>query len=247
MRCFTVNHKEMFDIIRKKTLVHSKLFNGFTDFHSHLLPGVDDGIETIQETVEILDFYQDLGVKEVIFTPHIMEDYPENNANFLRNRFNEFQKIYTGKIKLSLGAEYMLDSCFEQHLDSDNLLTIRERQVLVETSYVYAPMNFYDLLNKIISKGYYVVLAHPERYSYMKKADYDRLKQMGIRFQLNILSLTSYYGKGTKNTSQKILEMGYYNYLGSDMHNLHRFYEEIMQTKFSIKIINAMKEIICHT
>ncbi len=99
---------------REKSLVDSGIFEGFTDYHSHILPGVDDGVESSREAVKILNWYESLGIKRVIFTPHILEDYTENDATYLRGVFEKFKAQYSGGVELALGAEYMIDSQFGQ-------------------------------------------------------------------------------------------------------------------------------------
>jgi len=90
----------------------------------------------------------------------------------------------------------------------------------VETSYFNPPMGLYDILEQIIEKGYKPILAHPERYVYMDKHDYERLKQMGIELQMNIFSQAGMYGKTAQKKSQDLSERFFYNYQGSDLHRL---------------------------
>lgn len=153
---------------RKQTLAESGILRGMTDYHSHLLPGVDDGVQTAEDSLEILRLYEQLGIREVWFTPHIMEDIPNTTAG-LRNRFEQFQKQYTGNIHLHLAAEYMLDNLFKERLAHRDLLPIGEEgnHLLVETSYFNPPMDLYGMMEKIKSAGFIPVLAHPERYTYM--------------------------------------------------------------------------------
>lgn len=134
---------------QKQTLAESGILGGMTDFHSHLLPGVDDGVQTVEESLEILRLYEQLGIREVWFTPHIMEDIPNTTAG-LRNRFEQFQKSYTGNICLHLAAEYMLDNLFKERLAHRDLLPIGEvgNHLLVETSYFNPPMDLYGMMEK---------------------------------------------------------------------------------------------------
>lgn len=233
----------MFGFSKKVTLKNSGVFQELIDCHTHLLPGVDDGVKTTEESLRILDIFQSMGVKKVILTPHIMEDYPLNDKEYLTGRFDAFQKAYTGNIELALGAEYMLDNCFERHLNSNSLLTIGEKEVLVETSYMYEPMNFWELLNRIHSCGYYIVLAHPERYTYFQIDDYYKLKLLNVRFQLNLLSLTGHYGRRAEYYAHKLLKMEYYDCIGSDIHESCRFQQEIAGHKLPIDTLHNVKRI----
>lgn len=121
-------------------MAESGFFHGFTDWHSHILPGVDDGVQTMEEALEILAKYDELGVKEVWLTPHIMEDIP-NTTQHLKERFAELRAAYKGNVILHLAAENMLDNLFEERLEKDDLLSIGEKgdHLLVETSYFNPP------------------------------------------------------------------------------------------------------------
>ncbi|MDE7335811.1 MAG: capsular biosynthesis protein, partial [Muribaculaceae bacterium] len=95
--------------------------DGLTDWHSHILPGVDDGVETLEESLEILAGYEELGIRQVWLTPHIMEDLPNTPAK-LRARFEQLCQAYSGPLKLHLAAENMIDNLFLQRLEADDLL-----------------------------------------------------------------------------------------------------------------------------
>ena len=96
-------------LLRKKsTLEACGYFHGFVDWHNHILPGVDDGVQTIDEALQILAEYERLRIKEVWLTPHIMEDIP-NTTKHLQERFDELQSAYSGNITLHLASENMLD------------------------------------------------------------------------------------------------------------------------------------------
>ena len=194
---------------------------GFTDYHSHILPGVDDGVQTMDEALEILRLYEELGVKAVWLTPHIMEDIPNTTAH-LRDRFAELQAAYTGGVQLHLAAENMLDNLFGERLEKNDLLPLGENSdhLLVETSYFSPPMGLSNILLRIKTKGYYPVLAHPERYLYMGETDYRQLLGMGVKFQLNLFSLTDTYGKTTKKKAEWLMKNKFYHLCGSDIHQL---------------------------
>ena len=211
-------------------LKDSGIFEGFTDWHSHILPGVDDGVRTVEEALEILRLYEELGVKAVWLTPHIMEDIPNTTAH-LRERFAELQATYTGPITLHLAAENMLDNLFEERLEKNDLLPLGENgdHLLVETSYFSPPMGLSNILLRIKAKGYYPVLAHPERYVYMDESDYRQLKDLNVKFQLNLFSLTGAYGTEIRKKAGWLLKEGLYYLLGTDTHNC-RLYETMILT-----------------
>lgn len=191
------------------TLAQSGILKGMTDCHSHLLPGIDDGVETLNESLEILAEMERLGVRKVWFTPHVMEDIPNETAA-LQQKFRELKQSYKGTMKLNLAAEYMLDNLFEKRLERDDLLPLEEgkRYLLVETSYFNPPMGLKNILLRIKSKGYYPLLAHPERYEYMQMKEYKALKETRISFQLNVPSLVGMYGRHVQDKAEVLLKTG---------------------------------------
>lgn len=203
------------------SLKESGMFNGFTDWHSHILPGVDDGIQTMEESLAVLQAYEDLGFKTVWLTPHIMEDYP-NTPSDLRKRFEELKKAWTGNVEIRLAAENMLDSLFEERLESGDLLPIGNdgNHLLVETSYYTPPYGMDEMLDRIRQKGYFPVLAHPERYRYMEVDDYKKLKENDILFQMNFASLVGGYGETAQKKAEWLLKNGMIDLTGSDVHRL---------------------------
>ena len=205
----------------KTTIEESGLFRGYTDWHSHLLPGVDDGIKNFDDALHILRRYEELGVSRVWLTPHVMEDFPNRPAD-LRQRFDELMAKYSGTIQLRLGSENMLDCLFERRLESGDLLPITDDgdHLLVETSYFSQPVNFWELIDLIQCRGYHVVLAHPERYRYMERRDYIRLKEQNVKFQLNVPSLSGFYGRQAHDNAKWLLSKGFYDLSGFDLHSV---------------------------
>lgn len=191
-----------------------------TDCHSHILPGVDDGVANMETALAILDDYERAGIKQVWLTPHIMEDVPNTTAGLMR-RFNDLVSVYRGKVTIRLASENMIDSLFYERLQTRDVLPIGDRHdmLLVETTVFNAPMDFEDILKEIKKKGYHPLLAHPERYSYLRSIkEYKRLKELGVRFQLNLLSLDGAYGKGVQQKAKDLLKRGFYDCFGSDLH-----------------------------
>lgn len=207
----------------KIQLSDSSIFKGLEDFHSHILPGVDDGVSKIEESLQILNLYELLGVRKVWLTPHIMEDIP-NSTQYLSDVFNQLKIVYEGPIELRLSAEYMLDSLFINRLENKDLLPLGDdgSSLLVETSFWVGSNILYDMLQRILSAGYFPVLAHPERFGYMTEADYSRLLSMGVKFQLNIPSLMGLYGMGAQKVAASLLQKGAYSFVGSDLHSYNQ-------------------------
>lgn len=202
-----------------RKLKDSGLFTGFTDWHSHLLPGVDDGIRTMEDSLKTLALYEELGVKEVWLTPHIMEDCA-NTTQRLRDRYGELLKEYKGGIAVHLASENMLDALFEERLAANDFLPIGKegRHLLVETSYVNPPYGMEEMIDGVLKLGYFPVLAHPERYRYMEEHDYRLWKEKGILFQCNFLSLLGGYGETAREKCEWLLSQDMIDMTGSDTH-----------------------------
>lgn len=212
---------------KKQSLEESGFFRDFTDWHCHILPGVDDGVQSMDEALQILAEYERLGIKKVWLTPHIMEDMP-NTTRHLRERFNELKAVYQGNVVLNLASENMLDNLFEERLNKNDLLPIEkdDKHLLVETSYFNPPIGLHNTLLRIKSKGYFPILAHPERYLYMDDNEYKWLKTMGVKFQLNLFSIMGLYGKEVKKKAKSLKSRSMYEYIGTDLHR--------------VKILNSM-------
>lgn len=204
-------------------------FEGACDVHSHLLPGVDDGFPTVEKTLEGVAFMKRLGFRKLKMTPHFMKDYPQNTRLAIEEKFKTFCQNHgaTAGVELSLGGEYMLDSCFMDRFDEGFLTLDGERTlVLCETSYMMADPNTKEMLFQIMLKGYQPVMAHPERYNYASMPLYKRWKEKDYLLQLNLLSLVGAYGYPAKMKARELLNEGMYDYVGSDLHRIE--YEDRM-------------------
>lgn len=204
---------------KKPALGESGLLRGYTDAHCHLLPGVDDGVKTMDETLAILSLYESLGIRTVWCTPHIMEDI-QNTSEDLKSRFAALCREYHGPIELHLSAEYMMDSLFETRLENRDLLPHSGGCLLVETSTFYPPVGMRELLYKIQTAGYTPVLAHPERYTYMTLEEYGELTRIGVKLQMNLGSPAGLYGKGVQKRAEWLLKHGIYSLSGTDCHSM---------------------------
>ena len=211
----------MFCFFKNHTIGETGILNGLTDWHSHILPGVDDGFRSMEDSLEALSRYESLGISEVWLTPHVMEDVP-NATEVLKNRFSELCDAYKGALRLHLAAEYMMDSLFERRLRDRDLLPLGTggKHLLVETSYFNPPAGLVEILKSIKAAGYFPVLAHPERYIYMDMEDYSALTDSGVRLQLNLCSLAGMYGKEVQDKAFRLLRKGYFSIAGTDLHRL---------------------------
>ena len=222
----------MWPFTSKKTFESSGCLSGWTDWHCHILPGVDDGVRNMDQSLRILEQYSAWGIKEVWLTPHIMEDVP-NETSHLQEVFKQLEAACKSPVKLHLAAENMMDNLFEERLAKGDLLPLQDNYLLVETSYFFPPLDFWELLERIKSQGYTPLLAHPERYVYMGMKEYKRLREMSVPLQLNIMSLAGLYGEDAQNKAKKLLDLGMYQRCGSDLHRLTPLQKVITEKKFS--------------
>ncbi len=214
--------------------------NGYTDWHCHLLPGVDDGVETLGESLHILRQYEAAGIEHVWLTPHIMADLPNATA-MLRDRHAELCKAYDGKLEINLAAEYMIDNVLMDRLEADDVLPIGPKgdMLLVETSYFSAPMHLEDTFELIKSKGCYPLLAHPERYNYIQSIDrYRKMHEAGVRFQINLMSLCGFYGPMVRDKALRLLSEGMYHCFGTDVHRGEHF-DIVTRMKVPLSVVKA--------
>lgn len=220
----------MFSFLRK-SIDQRGGFPFSVDCHSHLLPGVDDGVKSVEESLRILKLLEKEGLKTLWCTPHIMEGLSTNTDN-LRSRFELLRSSYLesgGKIELHLAAEYMLDAGFLKRFEARDLLTYDGKKILVECRTIGAPVKFYETIHLLLISGFTPVFAHPERYLYMDQEALLRLKDDGVELQLDLPSLLAYFGEKERQRASQWLKEGMYNYVGSDTHS-YRMIERICQS-----------------
>lgn len=194
------------------------------DMHSHLIPGIDDGSKDAATSARFIRQLHELGLEKFICTPHIfMELYPNNEGTIspalesLRAELRN-QNI---PVELSAAAEYMLDPDFDPLMESGNLRCLKDNLVLVEMSYQVETRNIEKYIFDLNIKGYKPVLAHPERYIYYHNSygQYQKLRERGCLLQLNLLSLSGYYGKGVRQIGLSLLSDGLIDLCGTDLHH----------------------------
>lgn len=195
------------------------------DVHSHLLPGIDDGVESWEESLFILQELVNLGYNKVVTTPHVLADHYPNTPEIILGKLHELKHLIEGQglpIKVEAAAEYFLDEIFLRNLENnEKFLTFGDNYLLFETSFINKPTFLVDAVFKISAQGYKPVLAHPERYIYMQEnlRLVEDLLERDVLLQLNINSLTGYYSKGAKKMAEKLIDNNYISFVGTDCHN----------------------------
>lgn len=213
----------MLSLFKRKTTRLIDLFpENFVDIHSHLLPGIDDGSKNMDESLRLISEMKSIGIQYIITSPHILGATYPNTPEIINSKLKDVNLKLGTNNHIKSGAEYMLDQQFEDFLEEDNLLALKDRFILIEMSYFNAPINIYEILFKIQLKGYTPILAHPERYHFLHNRfeEFIKLKNSGCKFQLNLLSLSPHYGKDVQQTANKLLKENFYDFVGTDVHNI---------------------------
>ena len=209
---------------KKHTLTRSFDFNTLgVDMHSHVLPGIDDGAQTLEESVALVKALVNLGLKKIIATPHIMVDYYRNTAQTINAALSTLKQELDNQgieIEVEAAAEHLLDEGFEVMLEQNTVMPIANEYLLFEMSFIDAHPNLIPIIQKIQYKGYKPILAHPERYPYFTLQDCDNLRSWGCNLQMNTISLTGYYGGKTKEMAEAMVQHNFVDFISSDMHHL---------------------------
>lgn len=214
--------------------------------HSHLLPGVDDGFPTVEKTLVGIALMERYGFKKLKMTPHFMKDYPQNTKPVIEEKFKAFHQDHGNAVgvELSLGGEYMLDSCFLDRCAEGFLTLDKERTlVLCETSYMMADPQMKEMIYHVMLKGYQPVMAHPERYNYAAMPLYKRWKEKDYLLQLNLLSLAGAYGDLAKTKARKLLDEGMYDFVGSDLHRVENVDRMIAEIRLTTKEMDHLSQL----
>lgn len=220
--------KKIFPFMNKPNPNKKTLHFYTTDLHSHLIPGIDDGVQTLDESIDLISSMRELGFTKLITTPHIMSHRYPNTKEIILSGCEEVKAELKKRgidVTLEAAAEYYYDEKFLEYIADENLLTIADKFVLFELSYTSKPFGLEQTIFNLFSKGYKPILAHPERYSYMTNdlEKYKKLKNSGVYFQINLNSLLGFYGKKPKKAATYLLENGMIDFIGSDLHSRNYF------------------------
>jgi tyrosine-protein phosphatase YwqE len=236
----------MLSLFKSKPKLAELIPSGYVDIHSHILPGIDDGASTLEDTQFLIEEMKQLGFTKVITTPHTMNNVWDNTPETIENAITKVKSNVTLPFEIQAASEYLLDESVIIKAKEKTLLTLKNNFVLVELSYLNPPIQLYDFLYQLQLSGYHVVLAHPERYSYYhsNKKEYQKLKKAGCLFQLNLLSTVGYYGKDAADIANYLLKKEMYDFTGSDIH--HKNHIKAFQNKLAfnngVKITEVMKK-----
>ena len=239
----------MLSFFKTKSPLKDLIPDNYIDIHSHLLPGIDDGAKTFEDSLYLTKALQGLGTTQIITTPHIFHNFWENNCqNITANAEVTRTELKKNNVHLPFraAAEYMMDDYFVKLFQSGELLTLKDNYVLVEMSYINAPIQLYSILFDLQVAGYIPVLAHPERYVFYHHnfEEYKKLINAGCMLQLNLLSVVGYYGDGIAKIAEKLLQKGMYSFVGSDVH--HTNHMAAFDEKVKLKDVTPLQEVIAN-
>jgi protein-tyrosine phosphatase len=195
-----------------------------TDLHSHLIPTIDDGSKSLEDSIAMLKKFAALGYKKVITTPHVMSDFyrnsPETILGGLDTVKNELAKQGIA-IEMEAAAEYYLDFHLNDLIEDKKILTFGDNYMLFELSFSQEQPNVNETLFELITEGYKPILAHVERYPFYNN-NWDRIeayRDRGVLLQMNMLSLTGHYGPQVKRMAELLIERDWIDVIGSDCHH----------------------------
>jgi protein-tyrosine phosphatase len=193
------------------------------DIHSHLIPGIDDGAKTIEDSVKLIRQLHGLGYKKLITTPHVNFKYPNNPAVISEGlaKLREALSFAGIDIAIEAAAEYKLHDDFASHIKPGDLLTFGDNFLLIELDYHFLNPMFSSIIYDLQSAGYTVVLAHAERYTYWHRnlKEFAALKDRGVMLQVNFMSLSIFNPVSTRKTARMLIDANMVDFAGTDLHN----------------------------
>ncbi|UCS94441.1 capsular biosynthesis protein [Echinicola marina] len=222
----------LLDLFKNKKMEPLSLDWMAVDMHSHLIPGIDDGAKTLDESVAMVKRLKNFGLRKLITTPHVMTEFYKNTPEIISEGLEKLQKALIKEaidIEIEAAAEYYLDEVFMEKINNgEPLLTFGDNHVLIETGFINKPRMLQETLFALETKGYKPIFAHPERYLYLHQDPQllDSLIDKAVTFQINLLSLTGYYSKPVKTLAEKLIDRNAVKFVGTDCHN-HRYLDSL--------------------
>ena len=218
------------------------------DMHSHILPGIDDGAESIDVSLEMARLYVDEGVDRVVCTPHIFPGLYNNSGPQIRAAVNDLQSqldLAEIPLKLTPGADNHISPDFVARLRDGHLLSLGDtRYVLVEPPNHVAPARLEDLFFDIILAGYVPILTHPERLTWIEeKYDFiQRLAKCGVWMQVTSGSLLGKFGKRARYWAERMLSDGHVHILATDAHDHIRRRPDLLKGRLAAEKLVGIEE-----
>lgn len=241
----------MFSFFIKKHFLVDQL-QGLVDIHNHILPGIDDGAQTVEDSIAMINGFSEFGVTNFVCTPHVMHDLYANTPETIKKAHGLLTKQLKSErmvtIKVGYAAEYLIDEGFEKLVENQQILSLDGQYLLIEMSFVQAPLHFEDAVQKILDRKLYPILAHPERYNFITQRmdGYQKYKDIGLKFQVNLLSIAGYYGKDVQKNAMYLLQHKLVDFVASDVHKINQI-DHLKQCKLTIKEVEILKPIIINT
>jgi tyrosine-protein phosphatase YwqE len=194
------------------------------DVHSHLLAGIDDGAKSWEESIAMLKALCEMGYEKFITTPHIMSDVYRNEPAGILAKLATCKNVIANEglsIDIQAAAEYYLDETLMKKVtQSEEVLTFGKKHLLFETNFMSEPLQIKDFIFHATSKGFQLIMAHPERYEYMTLAKAEDLRNRGVLFQINTISIMGYYSRPVQKMAYQFIDKGWVELLGTDCHNI---------------------------
>lgn len=237
------------DLFKKKPDIQEDLDLRWleVDMHSHLIPGIDDGSKSMEESLELIKRLSSYGLRKIITTPHIMSEYYRNTPEIINMGLEDLRRALREEeieIEIEAAAEYYMDEIFlDKVKNGEEILTFGDNYILVETGFINKPQMLLEIIFQLEMAGYKPILAHPERYQYLigdKKLLQD-LTDRKILFQVNLLSLTGFYSKPVKDFGEMLVETGLVRFFGTDCHNSR--YLDMMESLPKSKLYSKIMQL----
>lgn len=236
----------MVSLFRKKFFL-ADLLEGFVDIHNHILPGIDDGAKEVQDSLDMLYAFSELGISQFVCTPHIYKErYPNTFDTILKAHLSLSEAVSERsdlQVQLDFAAEHMVDQNLEELLRSGQFLPMRKAYILIEMPFLQASLNMPHVIGLCKERNLFPILAHPERYRYMHHSmqTYYQYRKMGVFFQVNLLSLTGYYGTRIQAKALDLIQDDMVHFLGSDVHRAVEI-ERIKECQIAQKLQPAFEK-----
>jgi protein-tyrosine phosphatase len=216
----------MLGLFKKKPKVEFTSQPLTVDFHSHFLPGLDDGCATLEDSISLLKIMESYGYKKLIMSPHVMGDFYKNTPEMIDEKLQLVKEEASRQdihLTLEASAEYYLDEWFGDKIKNKTLVPFAGNHILFEISYMNEPRNLYETIFNLQVSGYKPILAHPERYKFFHDRfdQYEKLVENNCMLQVNLLSLIGYYGYAEKKIADKFIEKKMVHFVSSDAHRLN--------------------------